>query len=341
VNGHLEPVAAGADATIAPGSTRGSSLVRARGLLMDNLIWLILAATVAFGSTLHGFLSPTNLMNVVWSSVPIGLMVLGMFFVMLTGGLDLSLESIFGVAPVIGVVVLAWLTGVPDFLAIPITLGMGIVAGLLNGLISVRLRVNPFLVTLVGLLFWRGLVIALIPEGVYNLPKGFTVIGGLRLFGVFPLAIIVGLVLFGVAYVVINRSAFGKAVYAVGSNPMAAYVAGINVSRVRIAVFVIAGTLSAVGGLIEVGRIGAVVSDLGQGSIMMVFAGTILGGTSLAGGRGRLSGILGAVLVLGAIENVLNLVGIDPSIRQMIFAAILLAAIVLASFQDKTEAIAA
>jgi ribose/xylose/arabinose/galactoside ABC-type transport system permease subunit len=309
---------------------------------MDNLIWLILAATVLFGSTLQGFLSPTNLMNVVWSSVPIGLMVLGMFFVMLTGGLDLSLESIFGVAPVIAVVALAqWIPGVPDQTAIVLALGMGVVAGLLNGLVSVRLRVNPFLVTLAGLLFWRGLVIALIPEGVYNLPDGFTVVGGFKFFGVFPLAIVIGLALFAIAYVVINRSAFGKAVYAVGSNPMAAYVAGINVARVRIAVFVIAGVLSAIGGLIEVGRIGAVVSDLGQGSIMMVFAGAILGGTSLAGGRGRLSGILGAVLVLGAIENVLNLYGVEPSIRQMIFAVILLAAIVLASFQDKTEAISA
>lgn len=340
MNGQLDSVAG--DAQVAPDAAAGRSAARVRRLAMDNLIWLILAATVLFGSTLQGFLSPTNLMNVVWSSVPIGLMVLGMFFVMLTGGLDLSLESIFGVAPVIGVVALAqWIPGVPDQTAIVITLGMGVVAGLLNGLVSVRLRVNPFLVTLAGLLFWRGLVIALIPEGVYNLPEGFTVVGGFKFFGVFPLAIVIGLVLFAIAYVVINRSAFGKAVYAVGSNPMAAYVAGINVARVRITVFVIAGVLSAIGGLIEVGRIGAVVSDLGQGSIMMVFAGAILGGTSLAGGRGRLSGILGAVLVLGAIENVLNLYGVEPSIRQMIFAVILLAAIVLASFQDKTEAISA
>jgi simple sugar transport system permease protein len=340
VNGQLETVVA--DATAASEATTGRRFARARRLATDNLIWLILAGTFLFGSTLQGFLSPTNLMNVVWSSVPIGLMVLGMFFVMLTGGLDLSLESIFGVAPVIGVVALAqWIQGVPDVVAIPITIAMGVVAGLLNGLVSVRLRVNPFLVTLVGLLFWRGLVIALIPEGVYNLPDGFTVLGGFKFFGVFPLAIAIGLLLFAIAYVVINRSPFGKAVYAVGSNPMAAYVAGINVSRVRISVFVIAGVLSAIGGLIEVGRIGAVVSDLGEGSIMMVFAGAILGGTSLAGGRGRLSGILGAVLVLGAIENVLNLYGVEPSVRQMIFSVILLAAIVLASLQDKAETITA
>lgn len=341
MSGQQDPVAVAA--TGAPETaTPGRSLAHVPRPVMNNLIWVILVATFLIGSPIQGFLTPTNLVNVLWSSVPMGCMVLGMFFVMLTGGLDLSLESIYGVAPVIGVVALSqWVRGVPDVLAIVITLGMGMFAGLLNGFISVRLRVNPFLVTLAGLLFWRGVVIALIPEGVYNLPDGFTFLGGFKFFNAFPLALVVGVGLFAIAYVIINRSAFGKAVYAVGSNPMAAYVAGINVSRVRIAVFVIAGLLSAVGGLIEVGRIGAVVSDLGQGSIIMVFAGAILGGTSLAGGRGRISGIIGAVLVLGAIENVLNLYGVEPSIRQMIFALILLGAIVLASFQDKAEAVTA
>ena len=309
-------------------------------LAKDNLVWVLLVVTFAIGSTIHGFVTPTNLTNVVWAAVPTGFMVLGMFFVMLTGGLDLSLESIYGVAPVLGIVLLNdYFRALPDEFAILIAILAGLVAGLLNGLISVRLRVNPFLVTLVGLLFWRGLVIFLIPEGIYHLPNGFTFIGGTRLFGTFPLAILIGLLVFGVAYIVINRTAFGKSVYAVGSNPMAAYVSGINVSHVRIAVFLIAGLLSGIGGMIEVGRIGAVVDDLGQGSIMMVFAGAILGGTSLAGGQGRMSGIIAAVLELAMIQNVMNLIGVEPSMSQMVFALILLGAIFIASLQQRTDTV--
>jgi len=336
------PVAAASQAEPAKSDGWGRHFVRARRVAGENLIWLILAATVLVGSTIQGFLTTSNLTNVAWASVPMGCMVLGMFFVMLTAGLDLSLESIYGVAPVLGVVILNdFLQGWPPQLAILIAVLSGLVAGLLNGLISVKLRVNPFLVTLAALLFWRGLVIWLIPEGIYDLPAGYTVLGGFRFFGTFPLAIVVGIGLFAIAYVVINRTPFGKAIYAVGSNEMAAYVAGINVARVKIAVFVIAGLLSGIGGLLEVGRIGAVVDDLGQGSIIMVFAGAILGGTSMLGGRGRISGIIAAVLELSLINNVMNLIGVPPSANQMIFALILLGAIYVASFQEHRETVSA
>lgn len=327
-------------APVPAGRVGGRTARSTADAVVGNLIWVILAATFVVGSMVPGFLSPTNLTNVAWAAIPMGCMVLGMFFVMLTGGLDLSLESIYGVAPVLGIVIMNRLPGgLPDQFSLLIVIAAGLLAGLLNGLISVRLRVNPFLVTLAALLFWRGLVIFLIPEGIYHLPAGYTFLGGFRIGGTFPLAIIVGLILFAIAYVVVSRTPFGKAVYAVGSNAMAAYVTGINVPRVRLAVFVVAGLLAAIGGLIEVGRIGAVVSDLGEGSIMMVFAGTILGGTSLNGGRGRITGIIAAVLELAMIENVMNLIGVEPSMRQMVFALILLGAIYLASFQEKREVI--
>jgi simple sugar transport system permease protein len=99
--------------------------------------------------------------------------------------------------------------------------------------------------------------------------------------------------------------------------------------------FAIAGFAAAIGGLLEVGRLQSVVADLGEGSILMVFAGTILGGTSLSGGIGRLSGVFGAVIVIAIIENIMNLIGIEPSIRQMVFGGVLLIAIYLASLQDR------
>ena len=310
---------------------------------LNNLIWIILLLTALVGSTVHGFLSVTNLTNVVWASVPMGCMVIGMFFVMLTGNMDLSLESIYGVAPVLGIVVFnSYLAGtLPPQMAIVVALGSGAIAGFINGFVSVRLHVNPFLVTLAAMLFWRGLVIALIPEGIYNLPAGYSVMGGYKIGGVLPAAILIGALLFGATYVLANMTAVGKSIYAIGSNRMAAYVAGIDVATVQISVFVIAGVLAALGGLIEVGRIGAVVDDLGQGSIMMVFAGCILGGTGLSGGRGRVSGIIAAVLELSVIQNVMNLIGVEPSLSQMVFATVLFLAILLASLQERISAVRA
>ncbi len=265
-------------------------------------------------------------------------MVLGMFFVMLVGGLDLSIESTFGFAPAVAVVLmLQWLPGiVTPFVAVLVTLLLGVLAGLINGLFSVKLKVNPFLVTLAMLLVLRGIVIYLIPEGVYYLPDVFTFFGRFKFHDV-PVSIAVLLLLYGFGYLIINHLSLGKHIYAIGNNEDAAYVAGIDVQRTKVTTFVLAGLFAALGGLLEAGRLQAVHAELGQDSIMMVFAATILGGTSLSGGEGRISGIFGALLVISIIENLMNLYGVEPSIRQIVFGVILLLAITIASLQGRAR----
>jgi ribose/xylose/arabinose/galactoside ABC-type transport system permease subunit len=211
---------------------------------------------------------------------------------------------------------------------------IGLAVGAVTGAFAVQLRVNAFLVTLATLLLMRGVVIYLIPEGVYYLPDPYTFLGEQRLFGI-PIAILIWLALYFAAYALIEHHRFGREIYAIGNNEDAAFLAGVKVKRTKIWCFAIAGFAAALGGLLEVGRLQSVVADLGQGSILMVFAGTILGGTSLAGGIGRLSGVFGAVIVIALIENIMNLVGIEPSIRQMVFGLVLLVAIYLASLQDR------
>ena len=123
--------------------------------------------------------------------------------------------------------------------------------------------------------------------------------------------------------------------YAIGNNEAAAYIAGINIDKVKLLTFVIAGLFAAIGGLIDAGRISSVIADLGSGQIMQVFAAVILGGTSMSGGEGKISGIFASLLAMTIIDNVLNLIGTDPSIRQMVFGGILLGAIILASLQKR------
>lgn len=301
-----------------------------------HLIWVLLAVLAAFGSTVEGFTNPQNLLNVLWAAAPLGCMVLGLFLVLLIKEVDLSLESTFAFGPAIAIMAMqSWLPSiVTPVMAAILTPLIGLAVGAATGLFAVTLRVNAFLVTLATLLLLRGVVIYLIPEGIYYLPDEYAYLGGERLAGV-PVAILVWLVLYGFAWLLIERHRFGKEVYAIGNNEDAAFVAGVKVKRVKVLCFAFAGFAAALGGLLEVGRLQSVVADLGQGSIMMVFAGTILGGTSLSGGVGRLTGVFGAVIVIAVIENLMNLIGIEPSIRQMVFGLVLLVAIWLASLQDR------
>lgn len=300
-----------------------------------HLIWPLLGMLIIIGAFVPGFLSAENLTNVVWSATPLGCMALGMFFVMVTAALDLSIESTFVVAPVIAIlIVTSWLVWIPAIFAIPVLIVVGATVGLLNGLLSVKLKVNPFLVTLATMLILRGVAVYLIPEGVYNLPSVITYLGGAKV-GPVPIAVLVFLILVALSYLLVEHTPFGKSLFAIGSNEPAAFVAGINVSRVKIITFLLAGVAAAIGGLLQVGRLDSITSDMGEGQILMVFAAATLGGTALTGGEGRVTGILGAALVIAVIDNIMNLVGIEPSIRRIVFGVILLVAIYLASLQER------
>lgn len=330
----------GVEEVVAPGTpaARGARghATTALAAASEHLVWVLLVLLMGVGFFVRGFWGVANLTNVLWAAAPTGLMVLGLFFVMLTGGLDLSLESTFAAAPTIAaMLMLTWApTLVPPLVAIVVTCLLGFAFGLLNGVFSVRLGVNPFLVTLATLIVLRGVVIYLIPEGVYYLPEAYTFLGRARV-GPVPVAIVVLLVMYGLSYLLIERHFFGKNVYAIGNNERAAYVAGIDVARTKIIAFALAGFFAAIGGLLEVGRLQSLTADMGEGDILMVFAAAVLGGTSLTGGKGRIVGILGAVLVLEVVDNLMNLRGVEPSIREIVFGLILLGGIYVASLQGR------
>lgn len=305
-------------------------------LLTEHLIWLLLILVLLYGITVPGFATGANLLNVLWTAAPLGLTALGLFLVLMSGNLDLSLESTYGFAPAIAVLFMSqWMPAlVPPALAVVLTVLAGAAVGLANGVLSVLMRVNAFLITLATLLILRGVLVTLIPEGIYYLPSGYTYLGSAQLAGV-PIAIFVLAAAYVLAYAVMNYHSYGKALQAVGSNRRAAHIAGIHINRTLMYAFVLAGVCAAIGGLLEVGRTQSVSADTGEGSILLVFAAAILGGTSLAGGHGRVTGVAGAVIVLAAVDNLLNLSGIDPSIREVVYGLILLGGIYLASLQDR------
>lgn len=307
----------------------------ARTIAAEHLIWPIVGLMLVVGAFVPGFLTSGNLTNLMWAAAPLGCMVVGLYFVMITGRLDLSLESTYALAPVVAVLFMTqWVAGLNPVLGILITLLVGAVVGLVNGLLSVTLGVNPFLVTLATLLTIRGVVVYLIPEGVYDIPETYTALGGTSL-GAVPLAVFVLLGLFMVAWLTIRYTVFGRNLMAIGNNEKACRVAGINVQLVCVGAFVVAGVCAAIGGLLSAGRLFSVDASMGNGDILIVFAATTLGGTALSGGKGRVTGLLGAIFVIGGINNLMNLVGVESNLRQIVFGLILLFAILLSSLQER------
>ncbi len=306
-----------------------------REVAAEHLIWPIVLLMVIIGATVPGFLTSGNIINLVWGAAPLGCMVVGLYFVMITGRLDLSLESTYALAPTVAVLFMTqWWVGIPAPFAILITLLVGAFVGLVNGFLSITLGVNPFLVTLATLLIMRGIVVYLIPEGVYNLPSGYTALGGERV-GTLPLALFVLLGLIALAWAVMRFTTFGRNLIAIGNNERACRVAGINVPLMAIGAFVIAGASAALGGLLSAGRLFSVDASMGDGDILIVFAAVTLGGTALTGGKGRVTGLLGALLVIGGITNLMNLIGVDATVRQIVFGVVLLLAILLSSLQER------
>ena len=330
------PPAATSGRGVEPKRARRSLGELARELAAEHLIWPIVALMLLVGAMVPGFLTSGNVINVIWAAAPLGCMVVGLYFVMMTGRLDLSLESTYALGPTVAVLFMTqWLAGLSPVIAIVITLLVGALIGLANGFLSITLGVNPFLVTLATLLILRGVVVYLIPEGVYDLPAGYTALGGERIGGVFPIAVLVLLALILFAWAVMRYTTFGRNLVAIGNNEKACRVAGINVAGVCIGAFVLAGACAALGGLLSAGRLFSIDASMGDGDILIVFAAVTLGGTALTGGKGRVTGLLGALIVIGGITNLMNLVGVDATIRQIVFGVVLLLAILLSSLQER------
>ena len=296
--------------------------------LLDNLVWVLLAAFfIANAFFTPAFLGMKNQLNILYQSATLGLLVLGMGIVMMVGELDLSMEATLAFAP--GIVILAARQlNMGPVACILLTLGLGTVIGFFNGFFVAKLKTNSFLLTMSSQIVMRGLVLFLVPFSLAGLDKGYTFLGRGRI-GAIQIAILVLIVVYIIFEFIFHKTVFGRKFTLTGGNRRAAYISGINTDRVVIYAFMLAGLLSALAGLVTAGRQNAVSNSMGEGMVMMAFAGAILGGCSFNGGMGKPVGMLGGTLLLGMIDNALNLNGVDVNLVSatkggLIFLAILL-----------------
>jgi simple sugar transport system permease protein len=262
------------------------------------------------------FLQPDNLINVLQQMAEIAVLVLAQTMILIVKKMDLSLESTMGLAPGVA----AWLvvpTGathglglLPGAWAVPVTLAVGALIGVINSLLIIRFGLNGFIVTLGMLIVVRGVLTGISGgQTFFQLPESMLYLGTAQWFGM-PASIWLCLLLFAVAVVVLGWTSFGRSLYAIGGNVDAAKAAGIRTDRVLWIVLVTGSVLAALAGLMLSGRLASVASAQGNGYIFTVFAAAVIGGISLNGGKGTMFGAFCGILLLFMIQNVLTLGGV-------------------------------
>jgi ribose transport system permease protein len=331
-----EPVGSGTAAlSVRLGAARGSRpwrFIRGHGILVALLLLVIVGAVLS-----PFFLTPSNAANVARQASIIGILGVGMTFVILTAGIDLSVGSMLGFAAIIFAMAIS--SGVAWPLAILIALLSGACVGAINGLGVTKGRLQPFVMTLGMLVIARGVTMTIsngkpIPLGAAASEVAW--IGTGDLFGV-PVPVLLFALIALAAWFTLKYTPFGRQVYAVGDNLEAARLSGIPTERTIFSVYVISGLCAAVSALIVVSRLTAGEPSQGTGFELDAIAIVVIGGTSLFGGEGGVGGTVIGAAIVAAMNNLLNLLGVSPFSQQIVKGLIILGAVYLERRSVKSE----
>ncbi|MBG0566432.1 ABC transporter permease [Actinoplanes aureus] len=289
------------------------------------LVLVLIGGTVLFGDS---FASGQNLRNIALDSSYLLLIATGMTFVILSGGIDLSVGSLLALAGVLTAYGAQW----GSLVAVALPLLVCAAFGLVNGLLIGRAMIAPFIVTLAALLFARGLAFAVSSEGntVHIIPADLllTRIGQASWLGV-QAPVWFALVAFGLGWVLLNLTRFGQAVFAIGGSQEATELMGLPVARVRILVYVLSAALTGMAGVLIAAQTSSGLPTIGEGRELEAIAAVVIGGTLLSGGAGSLSGTLAGVLLLKVIQNLINQVGTLTAYYQQVVSGTFLIVVVL------------
>ncbi|MFJ7744880.1 ABC transporter permease [Peribacillus sp. NPDC097295] len=275
------------------------------------------------------FMEPNNILNLLRQTSINALIAFGMTFIILTGGIDLSVGSILALSSALmaGMMV----SGLDPILAILVGVLLGTIMGVINGILISKGKMAPFIVTLATMTIFRGLTL------VYTDGKPITGIGDSYMFQLFgrgyflgiPVPAVVMVIAFIILWFLLHKTSFGRKTYAIGGNEKASLISGIKVDRVKVAIYGLAGTMAALAGAILTSRLNSAQPTAGQSYEMDAIAAVVLGGTSLSGGKGRMFGTLVGVLIIGTLNNGMNLLGVSSFYQQVVKGAVILVAVLL------------
>lgn len=301
-----------------------------RRLAVDYNAYILIAGLIIVGAFLSPlFLTSENLSNVLQQSAFIGVLALGQYLVILTGGIDLSVGSILALSTMVGALMMPNGT----ILAVITSIGICAALGASSGVIIAKGHLPPFIVTFGMLTMARGLDLSLTSGDAVNLPagSGFGAIG----FGIWP--VVVWAIAIVAVFMFLSQTRTGSYVYALGGNVEAARVSGVNTGAVLILVYAISGALAGIAGLVFLGRAGVGLPTYGNGYELQTIAAVVVGGTNIMGGSGKLSGAVVGVIFMTMLNNILNLADANPYWAYCVIGGVLWIAVMLRSALDRAR----
>jgi ribose transport system permease protein len=312
-----------------------SIAARVRGTLLNNgMIWVLILLAIFARILYHGFFAPENINNMISQVAPVGIVALGMTFVIVGGGFDLSVAAIFAAA---SVSYASLANHVPIWLAFVASIVLGVLCGVTNGLIITTLRVNPFIATLSTSSIFAGLTYLY----AHNLPitvtnPAFGTLGSGK-WGPVWITIYVLIALIAVMGIVLSRTTYGRAVYALGGNQEAARLAGIRVNYVKVSTYVIVGGCAAIAGMITASQIGVGQPTLGPNITLDAIAIVVIGGTSLLGGEGSIWRTVVGLTIWAMLNNLFTSLAFSTGVQLLLVGLIVLLAVALDTFSRRTR----
>ncbi|MFW5891057.1 MAG: ABC transporter permease [bacterium] len=308
------------------------SRINDEAIVFIVFIALFIIFSITLADVGAGFISTNNLMNIIRQTALIAIMAVGMSFVLGAAQIDLSVGSVVGLVSVVSAIVMRHFN-VP--LGILAGLSLGVIAGSINGFVITKLKVPAFIATLGTMITFAGLsrtITNLRPIPILNDTYNYIFGGGT--IGFIPTLLFWMLIVVFIGYLVMTKRSFGRKVLSVGGNPEAAFYSGIKINQIKFKVMVLSSTLAALAGLLWAGRFGGGRYSLGDGAELSVIAATVLGGTSIYGGKATVLGATIGALMIGMINNALILYGFDVYQQQIIRGIVIIGAVAFTSFKE-------
>ncbi|MGK9166664.1 ABC transporter permease [Inquilinus limosus] len=299
------------------------------------MVW-VLVGLVALSQLLYpGFLDIGNVLNILSQNAPVGIIAVGMTFVMIAGGFDLSVGSLYAAGATFYA---AQAKGLPLPLAAAVTLLVGVLAGLLNGLVITKLRVNPFVATLGTSSIFAGAAFLYSHSAPIIVDDpAFSTLGAGRLAGT-PISVLLMFVVFVLGGAVLSKTVYGRSLYAIGGNAEAAHLAGLPVDRLRISTYVLVGVLSVLGGMIIASRLSMGQADIGGTIALDAISMVIIGGTSLFGGAGAVWRTAVGMLILATLTNLFDALALNSNLQLIVKGVIVISAVALDALSQRRAA---
>jgi rhamnose transport system permease protein len=313
--------------------SRVRALARWEGVLLVALVGLILLGTLLS----EFFLSAGNFSNLLAAMMEVAIMALPMALIVIAAEIDLSVESMAGLASAI--LGFLWAAGVPIWVAIPIVLLVGALGGLMNGLLVARFGLPSLVVTLGTLALFRGMALIILgPRGISDFPEAFTTLGFGKVPGTpIPWPFVVFLVIALILGIVLHRTWIGRQIYATGKNAGVARFSAVRVARLKIGLFMLSGLVAALAGVILTSRLSSARADAGQGMTLTVVTIVLLGGVNIFGGSGTIPGVVLAALTVAVMQNALRLASVSVDVQAIALGLLLILSVVIPTLAHQAK----